>query len=121
MGVYVIDALSPIQLSLSIGIKGVLGSGRAGMKLSLFMGLNRYDTKLYFELEAIRFSFYIMLKFLINLYIYKFSIEFYIFNKVFAGVKLGMNTTKVSYYNGTQIKKFKGITAFWPDETEKIK
>ena len=107
LGVYVIDALSPIQLSLSIGIKGVLGSGKAGMKLSLFMGVNRYDTMLYFELEAFRLSFYILLKFLINLYVYKFAFEFYIFNKVFGGLKFGMNLIKVSYYISSPIKILK--------------
>ena len=121
IGAYVQSTKSPIQLSLSLGIKGVMGSGRAGIKLSLFIGQDRYDTKVYLELEASRFSFYILLKFSIDIKIYSFSFEFYIFNKAFAGLKFETYSIAVRYYNNTRRKTLEGGRYFWPFESpEKV-
>ena len=108
VGVYVPSLYDPIQVSISLGIKGVLGSGRAGIRLSLFIGQERYDTKIYFELEAFRYSFYILFKFIIDLKITNFSFEFYIFNKAFAGLKLEFHTITVRKYNSKRIKTIEG-------------
>ena len=111
-GVYVPTVRSPIQVSISLGIKGVLGSGKVGIKLSLFFGEERYDTKIYFELEACRYSFYILFKFSVDLKITSFSFEFYIFNKAFAGLKLEFHTTTIRKYNSKRIKTLEGGTLF---------
>ena len=102
VGAYVPSVLSPIQVSLSLGIKGILGSGRSGIKLSLFIGECRYDTKVYFELNALIFSFYILFRFSADLKIYKFSFEFYILNKLLTGLKFEAHSTVVRFYNSTR-------------------
>ena len=121
VGVYVPSLYSPIQVSISLGIKGVLGSGRTGIKLSLFIGQERYDTKIYFEFEAFRYSFYILFRFIIDLKIYNFSFEFYIFNKAFAGLKLEFHTITVRKYNSKRIKTIEGGTLFAGLDKEPIK
>ena len=83
IGAYVPSLYSPIQISLSLGLKGVLGAGKAGIKLSLYIGENKYAFKIYFELEAFILSFYILIKFEIQLKIISFSFEFYIFNLLY--------------------------------------
>ena len=99
VGRFVPSAYSPIQVSLSLGIKGVLGSGKAGIKLSLFMGINRYDTKVYFEANALMLSFYILARFSFDVKIYKLSFEFYIINKLLLGLKFETFTTVTRFYN----------------------
>ena len=121
VGVYVPSLYDPIQASISLGIKGVLGSGRAGIRLSLFIGQERYDTKIYFELEAFRYSFYILFKFLIDLKITNFSFEFYIFNKAFAGLKLEFHTITVRKYNSKRIKTIEGGGLFASLDEKPIK
>ena len=108
VGAYVPSAYSPIQVSLSLGIKGVLGSGKAGIKLSLFMGINRYDTKVYFEANALMLSFYILFKFSADLKIYKFSFEFYIINKLLFGLRFETFSTVTRFYNSTRKETVEG-------------
>ena len=73
------------------------------------------------ELEASRFSFYILLKFSIDIKIYSFSFEFYIFNKAFAGLKFETYSIAVRYYNNTRRKTLEGGRYFWPFESpEKV-
>ena len=112
VGAYFPSVRSPIQVSISLGIKGVLGAGKAGIKLSLFLGKDRFDTKIYFELESCRYSFYILFKFIVDLKITSFSFEFYIFNKAFAGLKLEFHTITVRKYNSKRIKTIEGGTLF---------
>jgi hypothetical protein len=119
IGAFVPSSYSAIQLSLSIGIKGVLGAGRAGIKLSLFIGDNRFATKVYLELEAFKYSFYILLKFSVDVFFYKFSFEFYIFNKAFSGLKFETHSTAVRYYNSTRIKTLEGSSLFDYSDKEK--
>ena len=110
VGAYVPSVLSPIQVSLSLGIKGILGSGRAGIKLSLFIGECRYDTKIYFELNAFVFSFYILFRFSADLKFYKISFEFYILNKLLAGYKFEAHSIAIRYYNSTRKMTVEGIS-----------
>ena len=102
VGVYVPSSLSSIKVGLSLGLKGVLGSGRAGIKLSLFFNRNRYDTTVYFEANAFMLSFYIRFKFSIDYKIYSFTYEFYIIDKILFGLKFETHSTAVRFYNSTR-------------------
>ena len=110
VGAYVPSLYSPIQISLSLGLKGVIGAGKVGLKISLYIGENKYAFKIYFELEAFSFSFYILIKFEIQLKIISFSFEFYIFNKKLFGLFFGTHTTSIHKYKGNKIKDFSGYT-----------
>ena len=110
IGAYVPSLYSPIQISLSLGLKGVLGAGKAGIKLSLYIGENKYAFKIYFELEAFILSFYILIKFEIQLKIISFSFEFYIFNKKLFGLIFETHRTIIHKYIGSTIKDFSEYT-----------
>ena len=110
IGAYVPSLYSPIQISLSLGLKGVLGAGKAGIKLSLYIGENKYAYKLYFEFEAFTLIFYILIKFEIQLKIISFSFEFYIFNHKFLGIFLETHKTTIHKYKGSKIKDSNSCT-----------
>ena len=108
VGAYVPSLYSPIQISVSLGLKGVIGAGKVGFKLSLYIGEDKYACKLYFELEAFTFIFYILIKFEIQLKIISFSFEFYIYNTKFLGLIFKTHTTTIHKYKGNTLKEFSG-------------
>ena len=71
-----------LEVSLSVGIKGILGSGTIGLKLSIFINKPIYEIELYYKFKACIFSFYILFKIKINYGILNFSFKFYIWNKI---------------------------------------
>ena len=78
--------LNSFQISFSIVIKGVLGSGKIGMKLSIYLNGNN-NSKLikYYEYQAIQLYVYILFKFKCNLWIFSFSFQFYLINEKILG------------------------------------
>ena len=108
IGAYVPGMRDPIKISISLGLKGVLGAGKVGMKLTFFIGDNKYAIKLYTEFEAFRFSFYILFKFEIEKFIY-FSFEFYIYNKSFSFFVFIISTTLTKKFNSNKIKTDSGF------------
>ena len=73
----------PIQLSeisLSVGIKGILGAGSLGMKLSIFLDKPKYKFEIYYELKTCIFNYYVLFKIEIHIEIVKFSFKFYLIN-----------------------------------------
>ena len=79
--------LNSFQISFAIGIKGVLGSGKIGMKLSIYLNGNKNNSKFikYYEYQAIQLYVYILFKFECNLWIFSFSFQFYLINEKILG------------------------------------
>ena len=102
-GAYVPSSENPIKIAVSIGLKGNLGSGKVGMKLSLYIGQDKYSITLYTEFEAFKFGFYIKLKFEIDLKITHFTFEFYLFDKDFSFVVFQLYRTYNKKYNSKKI------------------
>ena len=86
LGLYLPSSHSPLSISVNLGIQGIIGSGEAGIKLSLYLNSNAFTVDTYFTLKAFVFSFYVMFKITINIKFFKFSYSFYIFNKEFASL-----------------------------------
>ena len=67
-------------ISIEVGLKGVLASGKIGVKLS-------FDKKFvptidsYYELQDFVFSFYIRISIEVRLTVFTFAFHFYIYNK----------------------------------------
>ena len=55
-----------VTLSFHIGIHGLIGSGKVGIKLSLFLNKDNFIVDLYSEIKAFEFSFYIVFKITIS-------------------------------------------------------
>ena len=90
LGVFFPSYNSPITLSFNIGMNGIMGSAKVGVKLSLFSN-NIFSIDLYAEFKAFEFSFYVMFrltfKFTLGPFMFNFSFSFYIYNKTFFGFK----------------------------------
>ena len=86
LGLYLPSSYSPFSISVNVGIHGIIGSGEAGIKLSLYLNSNAFTVDTYFTLKAFVFSFYVMFKITIKISFFKFSYSFYIFNKEFASL-----------------------------------
>ena len=80
IGIYFPDPSSPVFISVSAGMKGILASGRVGIRLNLFLVAEKYETDLYFIFNAFGFQFYV--KFCINIRIWriKYSYTYYLIN-----------------------------------------
>ena len=81
IGVYIPQFPTAIEKSISVGIKGLLGSGLVGMKIQLFLFKPTIKVNLYMELKTLDFTFYILLRVKVNLVITKFDFQFYIMNE----------------------------------------
>ena len=86
VGFYYPGVTSTLEISISVGINGVLGSGKIGIKLDLYLNKGELKTDLYFEFNAFELSFYILFNFRIELKITTITFSFYIFNKVLPGI-----------------------------------
>ena len=88
LGLVVPSAESPIRFSFNVGLVGVLGSGKAGVKLSLYYK-DQFSIDCYYEFKAFELSFYVMLTLTIELKIIKlkFEFSFYIIQKTLGGFK----------------------------------
>ena len=104
VGAYVPSVYSPIQTSLSLGLKGVLGSGKAGIKLDLFFNKSRYATTLYAEFNALMLSFYILFRFVADFEVCEINFEFYIINKLLFGLKFEVHSTVIRTYKSKRIE-----------------
>ena len=70
------------EISLTVGIKGILGAGSVGMKLSIFIDKPKYKFEIYYEFKTAIFNYYILFKIEINIEIVKFSFKFYLVNEI---------------------------------------
>ena len=117
LGVYFPSPFDPIRMSLNFGIHGILTSITAGIKLSLFMGENKFEIDYYYVFKAYEFSFYILLRFEmeINLKFFKINLtfQFYIFNKIFAGRKYEKHLLRYYKYFHSEMKELRTIKNGW--------
>ena len=79
IGLYYPPFSTGFEMSFSIGIKGILGSGKVGVKdFSNLFNPNKSKTIEYYEYQAIQVYFYILFKIDINYKFFQFSFQFYL-------------------------------------------
>ena len=81
-----------VLMSISLGIKGILGSGKLGVELSILLNdqsksiqeqnRNKNTLVTYVEFKAIQFYAYMLFKIEINMGFLKYSFQFYLFNEL---------------------------------------
>ena len=104
LGAYFPSSINPIRVSLNLGIKGIIGSGKAGIQLKFYLKHNKYSIDLYYVFKAIQFNFYLMLKFSIKydpFINFDFNVE--IVNYLIFGLKYEYHKIKNYNYNSTYI------------------
>ena len=117
IGFYLPPVSSCLEISLTVGIKGTLGSGRVGVKLSLSLTEAKFIIEAFYEFNALSFSFYVLFRIKINLGIIKFSFSFYlIYKELFGGF-----TTKKKEKIEVSLKKIKDLIHVLPVIPHKIK
>jgi len=87
-GFYCPSQKSPVKISFSLGISGILASGKIGMEIHFFFsGENedKYLLDLYYEILAFNFEFYIKLTLSISIKIinFSYSLSYYIYKHDF--------------------------------------
>ena len=84
VGIYIPGCTSSaFELSVSIGIKGVLFSGKIGLQLNINLVKKIFEIDLYHELRAFEYGAYAIFRIKINLKIYKLDKKFPILEKYF--------------------------------------
>ena len=87
IGIYIPPTPCPVEMSLSVGIKGLFASATVGMKLSLFIKEDsRIEIELYMEFKAFEFTFYILFKIQFKLGFLDYTLKFYLINEVIGGI-----------------------------------
>ena len=82
VGLYIPETDSGgFQISFRIGLKGILGSGKIGMKLSINLKNNYSEQVKYYEYQVIQLYAYILFEFKLDLGIYSFSFKFYLYKE----------------------------------------
>jgi hypothetical protein len=97
VGVYIPPFPSTVEISVSAGLKGTLGAGKAGIKLYFIFPEGTFIVDLFYNFDALVLSFYVKFKISIYLVMLPFKpIEFYLCNIVIFG--LHFESHKLSYY-----------------------
>ena len=94
-----------LEIAISVGLKGTLGSGAIGMKLSLCINEAEYEIELYCKYNALSLSFYILFSIKVKIGFVKFSFSFYLMNKKLVKGYEG----KKSVSTKLKLKKLKNI------------
>ena len=106
-GLYLPDSKSPILIALVVGLEGVIGHGRAGIKLEITINNGKTDLDAYFIFNALSFDFYFRLRIQIDLPIYKFNYNMDIIKIKIFGIQIEVHSLKKK-----QSEAFKNKNAF---------
>ena len=94
-GLDIPEGESPFKLTAVVGIKGILASGRVGIKLNLYLIAEQYEIDLYIKLNALSFQFYVLFSISIKVWKFKFGFEYYIVNFIFTAFSFEKHKTKL--------------------------
>ena len=88
VGYFIPDKQAAFQMSLRVGIKGTLASGRIGMRINLYLKDLKYETDLYFVFNALVFEFYAKFTIFIQIWIFEFFFEFYLIRFIYSPLSI---------------------------------
>ena len=86
IGIYIPGASSAYEISICVGITGVLGAGKIGMKVNLYYNKLNLNIDIYYAFSAFDLNFYVLFKISIDLKFVSFKFEFYIVNQYIKGI-----------------------------------
>jgi len=97
-GVYYPGAKSKYRISLNLGIKGIIGSGRAGVKLIFFLNRDKYRIDFYYDLIAFQFNLYLMMQISYKMKFINLEIDIEIINLLLFGFRYEYHFIRDSNY-----------------------
>ena len=93
-GLYIPAAKSKFQVALAVGLDGIIGHGRAGIKLEMNLKDGETDVDAYFIFNALVFQFYFQLRIIIDLPLFKSTICFDIIRVELFGIHVEHHSLK---------------------------
>ena len=101
VGIYIPPAGGDVlEIFLSVGIKGILGSGKVGIKVYLKFKKMELITDLYWEFNALTINFYVKYGIKINIKFFSTYFEFFLLNKQLAGLHKEYHKIKNDSFKG---------------------
>ena len=111
IGIYYKDYRAPVYMSLNVGLKGVISSVRAGIKLDLYLTEEKFETDIYFIYKPFEFTFYIKMGIYIEIKLsffkLSFAFEFYIYQTDFFSLKYEIHRLRGYKYNCEKLSENK--------------
>ena len=95
IGIYIPGASSAYEISICVGITGVLGAGKIGMKVNLYYNTLNLKIDIYYVFSAFDLNFYVLFKITIDLKFVSFKFEFYIVNQYINGISKEHHNIKI--------------------------
>ena len=93
-GFYLPSGESPIQINFVVGLSGVIGDGRAGIKLEFSLINANFNYDVHFIFNAFIFKFYFKIGIKIDLKFFKFKYDIYILKLEFPGLYIEAHSKK---------------------------
>ena len=75
-GLYIPESPEPISIAFVVGLDGIIGHGKAGLKLEIHLNNEGVDFDAYFIFNALVFEFYIQFRIEINLSLFNYGFHF---------------------------------------------
>ena len=104
-GFYIPSGPSSVVASFVVGLSGVIGHGRAGIKLYIPITSKAFKYDLYFIFNAFVFQFYFKIGIKINIPLFKFNYEFYIIKIEILGFHFELHTLNEEKYKAFENHK----------------
>jgi len=95
---------STLEISISTGLRGILGSGKAGIKLYFRFRTLKFVLDLYYELDVLTLSFYVKYRISIKVFKKPFVFESDIYNLLLLGYREEFHKTSENKFKSSYIK-----------------
>ena len=93
-GIYIPASKSKFQIAMAVGLDGIIGHGRAGIKLEISLKNLNTDCDAYFIFNALVFQFYFQIRIIIDIPLYHFTYEFDVIRLELFGIHTELHTLK---------------------------
>ena len=113
-GLYIPSGPSKFQIAFVVGLDGVIGHGRAGIKLSISLKNGETDCDLYFIFNALVFQFFFQIRIKIDFPLFKLEMGFDIIRIELCGFHYELHTLKKARQEAFKKDKTLGLDIFSP-------
>ena len=110
-GFYIPNRKSKMLVALAVGLDGVIGHGRAGVKLSIGMNKGNVDLDVYFIFNALVFQFYFQITVKIEIPLFKFEFLFDISRIEIFGFHIELHSLKKARNDAFQKSNIWGVNS----------
>lgn len=110
-GLYLPASKSPMQIAMVVGLDGIIGHGRAGIKLEISLKDLQTECDVYFIFNALVFQFYFQIRITIDLPLFHFAYKFDVIRIELFGFHIELHTLKKAKQEAFKKNKMFGFNA----------